>query len=155
MGSTYTSEMAKKVKGTTPTFSESIFEKNLENIIQENLKPTMKKRDLLKLIESEIQRKKGLSEDFYFDEKETEIDEDFMMGGADAPVITPTKPKIKPPKPEEEEEEYDEPMNPDEGEEPEPQAKSDEMFSRFKKRFKMDMDRLDEATHKPVRYKKF
>jgi len=54
LGSAYTSEMAKKVKGTTPTFSESIFEKNLENIIQENLKPTMKKRDLLRLIEASM-----------------------------------------------------------------------------------------------------
>jgi len=54
LGSTYTGEMAKKVKGTTPTFSESIFEKNLENIIQENLKPTMKKRDLLRLIEASM-----------------------------------------------------------------------------------------------------
>jgi hypothetical protein len=154
LGSTYTAEMAKQVKGTTPTFSESIFEENLENIIQENLKPTMKKRDLLKLIESEIQKKKGLNEDFYFDEKETELDEDFMMGGVDAPVITPTKPKIKP-SVEPDEEEYDEPMNPDEGEDPEPQAKSDEMFDKFKKRFDMDMDRLEKTTHKPLRFKKF
>jgi hypothetical protein len=107
LGSTYTSEMAKKVKGTTPTFSESIFEKNLENIIQENLKPTMKKRDLLKLIESEIQRKKGLNEDFYFDEKEPELDEDFMMDGGDTTTITPVKPKTKPSIDPDKEDEYD------------------------------------------------
>ena len=153
LGSTYTAEMAKQVKGTTPTFSESIFEKNLENIIQENLKPTMKKRDLLKLIESEIQKKKGLNEDFYF-EDETELDEDLMMGGVDAPTIAPTKPKTKP-SIEPDEEEYDEPMNPDEGEDPEPQAKSDEMFNKFKKRFDMDMDRMEKTTHKPLRFKKF
>ena len=153
LGSVYTAEMAKQVKGTTPTFSESIFEKNLENIIQENLKPTMKKRDLLKLIESEIQKKKGLNEDFYF-EDETELDEDLMMGGVDAPTIAPTKPKTKP-SIEPDEEEYDEPMNPDEGEDPEPQAKSDEMFNKFKKRFDMDMDRMEKTTHKPLRFKKF
>ena len=153
LGSVYTAEMAKQVKGTTPTFSESIFEKNLENIIQENLKPTMKKRDLLKLIESEIQKKKGLNEDFYF-EDETELDEDLMMGGVDAPTIAPTKPKTKP-SIEPDEEEYDEPMNPDEGEDPEPQAKSDEMFNKFKKRFDMDMDRMENTTHKPLRFKKF
>ena len=137
---------------------EQIIKKYIGNLVERNLEPTMKKRDLLKLIESEIQKKKGLNEDFYASDELSE-DDDFMMGGFDAPVITPTKPKIKPnPKPDEEEEEYDEPMNPDEGEEPEPQAKSDEedeMFNRFKKRFKMDMDRLDEATHKPLRFKKF
>jgi hypothetical protein len=169
LGSTYTSEMAKKVKGTTPTFSESIFEKNLENIIQENLKPTMKKRDLLKLIESEIQRKKGLNEDFYFDEKEPELDEDFMMDGGDTTTITPVKPKTKPSIDPDKEEEYDEPMNPDEGEEPHPQAPlkgkpivakskmddENEILGKFKKRFDMDMDRLDNVTHKPHRFKKY
>ena len=46
-----------------PIFSESELEKKFEKIIENNLLPSMKKRDLLILIESEIKRKKGLSED--------------------------------------------------------------------------------------------
>jgi hypothetical protein len=44
----------------------NLTKENIENIIEKNLKPTMKKRDLLKLIESEIKHKKGLNEDFYY-----------------------------------------------------------------------------------------
>jgi len=43
--------MANKIKDIRPRFSESVFEKNLEKIIENNLKPTMKKRDLIRLIE--------------------------------------------------------------------------------------------------------
>jgi hypothetical protein len=39
---------------------------HIENIIEKKLQPTMKKRDLMRLIESEITRKKRLNEDFYF-----------------------------------------------------------------------------------------
>ena len=46
-----------------PIFSESELEKKFEKIIENNLLPSMKKRDLLMLSESEIKRKKGLSED--------------------------------------------------------------------------------------------
>lgn len=58
LGSTYTSEMMKKPIGFNPTFSESVFKKNLENIIQENLKPTMKKGDLIRLIERTMTKTK-------------------------------------------------------------------------------------------------
>ena len=51
LGSVYTAEMANKIKDIRPRFSESVFEKNLEKIIENNLKPTMKKRDLIRLIE--------------------------------------------------------------------------------------------------------
>jgi hypothetical protein len=44
----------------------NLTKENIEKIIEKNLKPTMKKRDLLKLIESKIKRKKGLNEDFYY-----------------------------------------------------------------------------------------
>ena len=43
LGSVYTAEMANKIKDIRPRFSESVFEKNLEKIIENNLKPTMKK----------------------------------------------------------------------------------------------------------------
>ena len=159
LGSTYASQLTSKVTGPGVKFDESVFEQNLENIIQENLKPTMKKRDLLKLIESEIQRKKGLNEDFYYDE-ETELDEDFMMSDVDAPVKTPTRIKPKretePSEPEWEPEE-DEPIIPSPDTDPEPQAKDDEdfFFKRFKKKFDKDLERMDEATHKPIKYRKF
>jgi hypothetical protein len=39
---------------------------HIENIIEKKLQPTMKKRDLMRLIESEMIRKKRLNEDFYF-----------------------------------------------------------------------------------------
>lgn len=139
---------------------EQLIKKHLGNLIQENLKPTMKKRDLLKLIESEIQRKKGLNEDFYYDEKETELDEDFMMSDVDAPVKTPTRIKPKretePSEPEWEPEE-DEPIIPSPDTDPEPQAKEDEdfFFKRFKRKFDKDLERMDEATHKPIKYRKF
>ena len=139
---------------------EQLIKKHLGNLIQENLKPTMKKRDLLKLIESEIQRKKGLNEDFYYDEKETELDEDFMMSDVDAPVKTPTRIKTKsetePSEPEWEPEE-DEPIIPSPDTDPEPQAKEDEdfFFKRFKRKFDKDLERMDEATHKPIKYRKF
>lgn len=136
---------------------EQSIKKHLGNLIENNLKPTMKKRDLLRLIESEIQKKKGLNEDFYSLDERFEED-DFMM---DAPTIAPTKPKIKPKRetePSEPEWEPGEEDVPNPNTEPEPQAKDDEhhsMMSKFKNKFKMDMDRLDSTTHKPHRFKKY
>lgn len=54
---------------------EEIINKHLSNVIENNLNPTMKKRDLLKLIETQIKNKRNLNEDFYYDEEE--IDEQF------------------------------------------------------------------------------
>lgn len=53
---------------------EQIINKHLTNVIESNLNPTMKKKDLLKLIESEIKRKKQLMEDFYYDETNEQFD---------------------------------------------------------------------------------
>ena len=54
---------------------EQIINKHLTKIVESNLKPTMKKRDLLRLIESENKNKKNLNEDFYYGE----MGEDFDM----------------------------------------------------------------------------
>jgi hypothetical protein len=74
LGAAVTSKMGQETKGITPVWKESIFKKKLENIIEQNLNPTMKKRDLLRLIESEKRRRNYLSEDFYFPTNETEAD---------------------------------------------------------------------------------
>jgi hypothetical protein len=57
--------MGKTVDSLT---KEQFVKKHINKIVENNLRPTMKKRDLLKLIESEIKHKKGLNEDFYMDE---------------------------------------------------------------------------------------
>ena len=59
-------------------------------IIEKYTQPTMKKRDLLKLIESEINRKKGLNEDFYMG-----MDEEFDFM-SDTETDMPTRPKHRP-----------------------------------------------------------
>lgn len=74
LGAAVTSKMGKETKGITPVWNESIFKKNVEKIIEQNLNPTMKKRDLLRLIEGQIKNKKSLSEDFYFPTNEAEAD---------------------------------------------------------------------------------
>jgi hypothetical protein len=153
LGSAYTAGMAKNVKGITPRFNESVFEKNLSDIIEENLKPTMKKRDLLKLIESEI-RRNGLNEDFYMSEMDEELDFDFMSDVETAPII---KPKIKPKTPETEPEwspDEDEPVVPSPNVDPEPQA-SDDDFEEYKDDFDFLMKRMNESLHKPINYRKF
>jgi hypothetical protein len=163
LGSAYTAGMAKNVKGITPRFNESVFEKNLSDIIEENLKPTMKKRDLLKLIESEIKNKKGLNEDFYMSEMDEELDFDFMSDVETAPII---KPKIKPKTPETEPEwspDEDEPVVPSPNVDPEPQAASKKEKNRLskverdqlKRQFYMGLSRMDESTYKPINYRKF
>jgi hypothetical protein len=58
--STYTNNVKNKLT------KEEILNKHLTTLVENNLRPTMKKRDLLKLIESKIKRKKGLNEDFYY-----------------------------------------------------------------------------------------
>jgi hypothetical protein len=139
-------------KTTGDLTKEQFVKKHINKIVENNLRPTMKKGDLLKIIESEIKRKKGLNEDFYmgdmdeeFDfmsDTETEVepnwyeDEDddiprprgkmgkLRMGEPD--VLEPgIKPKTKPKEPEtpEWEPDFDEPMFPDEDTESEPQAK--------------------------------
>jgi len=162
----------------------NLTKENIENIIEKNLKPTMKKRDLLKLIESEIKRKKGLNEDFYMEEMDEDFDLDFMsdddmdmdmdrpmksrgkmgrlrMGGIDAPTIEPgiREPKIKPKEPDTTPEwtpDEDEPIIPSPDVNPEPQAKRKKDFlNRFKHDFDRKMSRMDKSTYKPINYRKF
>ncbi len=83
--STYTNNVKNKLT------KEEILNKHLTTLVENNLRPTMKKRDLLKLIESEIKRKKGLNEDFYYGE---EMDEDFDLFANEPATKEPlTKPK--------------------------------------------------------------
>jgi hypothetical protein len=79
----------------------------------------MKKGDLLKLIESEIKRKKGLNEDFYMGDMDEEFD--FMSDTETAPVRIKPKRETEPKR--EWEPDFDEPMFPDEDTESEPQAR--------------------------------
>jgi hypothetical protein len=97
----------------------NLTKENIENIIEKNLKPTMKKRDLLKLIESEIKHKKGLNEDFYMGDMDEEFD--FMSDTETAPVRIKPKRETEPKR--EWEPDFDEPMFPDEDTESEPQAR--------------------------------
>jgi hypothetical protein len=160
--------MGKTINGLT--------KENIEKIIEKNLKPTMKKGDLLKLIESEIKRKKGLNEDFYMGEMEEDFDLDFMsdddmdmptrprgkmgrikMGGIDAPTIEPgiREPKIKPKEPNTTPEwtpDEDEKDVPDEQQQPQGEKKVDPSMNRD---FKKMMKRMDSANYKPIKYKKF
>jgi hypothetical protein len=69
----------------------NLTKENIEKIIEKNLKPTMKKRDLLKLIESGIKHKKSLNEDFYVGDMDEEFD--FM---SDTETDMPTRPKHRP-----------------------------------------------------------
>jgi hypothetical protein len=97
----------------------NLTKENIEKIIEKNLKPTMKKRDLLKLIESEIKHKKGLNEDFYMGDMDEEFD--FMSDTETAPVRIKPKRETEPKR--EWEPDFDEPMFPDEDTESEPQAR--------------------------------
>lgn len=149
-----TDTYAKKFASFTPGLAWGGLEESLENMIEKHTQPTMKKRDLLKLIESEVKKSKAINEDFYFDEKE--IDEQL------APTIEPgiKEPKIKPSTPQREPEwepEEDEPIVPSPDTDPEPQAKEDKdsLMKFFKKRFKKDMERMDDVEFKPLKYKKF
>jgi hypothetical protein len=56
---------------------EEIIKKQIDKIVETNLNPTMKKRELLKLIESQSNLKRKVNEDFYFDGEMEEAVEDF------------------------------------------------------------------------------
>lgn len=109
---------------------DAALKEHVENIIIKDLQPAMKKKDLMKLIEGELRKRKSLKEDFYYEE--TELDEDVTMNDPFAPTIEPgIKPKIKPSREKEPEwsPEEDEPMIPNPEVEPEPQAKKRSKFS--------------------------
>lgn len=142
--------MGKTVDSLT---KEQFVKKHINKIVENNLRPTMKKRDLLKLVESEIKRRKNLTEDFYMGEMDEELDFDFMSDVETAPVI---KPKIKPKRETEPEWEpdEDEPVIPDPNTDPEPQAKEDD-FSEYKDDFDFIMSRMNESLHKPIKVNRF
>ena len=54
---------------------DAALKEHVENIIIKDLQPAMKKKDLMKLIEGELRKRKSLKENFYYDE----IGEDFDM----------------------------------------------------------------------------
>ena len=56
---------------------EEIIKKQIDKIVETNLEPTMKKRELLRLIESQSKNKRNINEDFYFDGEMEEAVEDF------------------------------------------------------------------------------
>jgi hypothetical protein len=68
VGKKVTDTYAKKFASFTPGLAWGGLKEDYNKIIEKYTQPTMKKRDLLKLIESEIKHKKGLNEDFYFDD---------------------------------------------------------------------------------------
>ena len=170
----------------------------------------MKKRDLLRLIESENVKKRYINEDFYYDEMDEDFDmmskyegepnwyeeddEEYDMppgreepgmppGREDddtprprnkmsrlsrrmndpfAPTIEPgiKEPKIKPIEPDrapEWEPDFDEPIVPDEDTETEPQARRrhKSLMRGIKEEFNHSLNRLDNVTHKPIKYRKY
>ena len=182
VGKKVTDTYAKKLASFTPGLAWGGLKEDYNKIIEKYTQPTMKKGDLLKLIESEIKRKKGLNEDFYMEEMDEDFDLDFMsdddmdmdtptrprgkmgrlrMGGIDAPTIEPgiREPKIKPKEPDTTPEwtpDEDEPIIPSPDVNPEPQAKRKKDFlNRFKHDFDRKMSRMDESTYKPINYRKF
>jgi hypothetical protein len=58
---------------------EEIIKKQIDKIVETNLNPTMKKRELLRLIESQSNLKRKVNEDFYFDDEMEEAVEDFYF----------------------------------------------------------------------------
>jgi hypothetical protein len=91
VGKKVTDTYAKKFASFTPGLAWGGLKEDYNKIIEKYTQPTMKKRDLLKLIESEIKRKKGLNEDFYYSE---EMDEDFDLFANEPATKEPlTKPK--------------------------------------------------------------
>jgi hypothetical protein len=140
------------LKTMRPTF-ENINEKELDKLVKESLMPTLTKKDLLKLVESEIKRRKNLTEDFYMGEMDEELDFDFMSDVETAPII---KPKIKPKRETEPEwsPDEDEPIVPSPNVDPEPQAKEDD-FSEYKDDFDFIMSRMNESLHRPIKVNRF
>ena len=171
----------------------------------------MKKKDLMRLIESENRNKKNLSEDFYVGEMDEDFEDDMMsdfdfaydetesepnsdeedyeeygmppsredddtprprnkmsrlsrrMNDPFAPTIEPgiKEPKIKPIEPDrapEWEPDFDEPIVPDEDTETEPQArdKRNKDFMRsIREEFNRSLNKLDNVSHKPIKYRKY
>jgi hypothetical protein len=76
VGKKVTDTYAKKLSSFTPGLAWGGMKENYDKIIEKYTEPTMKKRELLKLIENQIRYKKSLNEDFYYDE---ELGEDFDM----------------------------------------------------------------------------
>lgn len=208
VASTYTNLAKSKLT------KEEIINKHLTKIVESNLKPTMKKRDLLRLIESENKNKKNLNEDFYYDEMGEDFDmmsryegepnwyeedeEDYeeydmppgreepgmppgredddtprprnkmsrlsrRMNDPFAPTIEPgiKEPKIKPKEPDrapEWEPDEDEPIIPSPDVNPEPQArdKRNKDFMRsIREEFNRNLNKLDNVSHKPIKYRKY
>lgn len=150
-----TDTYAKKLVSFTPGLAWGGLKEDLNKIIESYIEPTMKKRDLLKLIESEIKNKKGLNEDFYMGEMDEEFDFDIMSDVETAPIV---KPKIKPKTPETEPEwtpDEDEPIVPSPNVDPEPQAKKKVKFDDFKDEFDKILNRMDKSEYKPFKYRKF
>lgn len=158
----------------------------------------MKKKDLMRLIESEIKNKKNLNEDFYFGEMDEDFEDDIMSDidfvydetesepnsdeeeeadwyewdseeelpsprsrRMNSPItIEPSiKPSIKPSKPDTEPEwspDFDEPIVPDEDTETEPQAPGEiDIIGGLKEHFNRNLNRLDNVTYKPIKYRKY
>ena len=76
VGKKVTDTYSKKLSSFTPGLAWGGMKENYDKIIEKYTEPTMKKRELLKLIENQIRYKKSLNEDFYYDE---ELEEDFDM----------------------------------------------------------------------------
>jgi hypothetical protein len=119
-----TDTYAKKLASFTPGLQWGGFGESLDNVIENYTEPTMKKRDLLKLIENEISKRKSLNEDFYFGE---EMDEDFDIFANEPAIKEPaTKPKTPTEKPKEKPRRKPERITPYENPETRPQGKEEE-----------------------------
>jgi hypothetical protein len=86
---------------------EEIIKKQIDKIVETNLEPTMKKKDLIRLIESQSKQKRNINEDFYFDPEMKEAVEELDMPtrwddepdfDEDEPFSEPAKPSEKSPK---------------------------------------------------------
>ena len=140
--------MGKTINSLT---KEQFVKKHINKIVENNLRPTMKKKDLLKLIESEIKNKKDLNEDFYMEEMDEELDFDFMSDVETAPII---KPKIKPKRETEPEWEPDEDEKKVPDKEQQPQGKGN-VYETMNRNFKKMLTRMDNVDYKPIKYRRF
>jgi hypothetical protein len=140
--------MGKTINSLT---KEQFVKKHINKIVENNLRPTMKKKDLLKLIESEIKNKKDLNEDFYMEEMDEELDFDFMSDVETAPII---KPKIKPKRETEPEWEPDEDEKKVPDKEQQPQGKGN-VYETMNRNFKKMLTRMDNVDYKPIKHKIF
>lgn len=193
---------------------EEFIKNHINKIVEDNLQPTMKKRDLLRLIESESKKRKNLNEDFYYghmeedfdmmsreeedeepnwyEEDDEEYEEYDMPPGKEEPGMPPGRedddaprprhrmsqpgvaptidpgiaptidpdidPGIKEPDVEPEwTPDEDEPIIPSPDVNPEPQARRrrNDIMERLKEEFNRNLNRLDNITHKPIKYKKY